>query len=77
MQDFYRAIREERRRVSHRQATDEIRASLELLNRLIFGDARVRPDDEPDDDRVVAARRLMPIQQRLKHALQALQEAKE
>lgn len=75
--DFYRAIREERRRLSRRQATDEIRASLELLNRLLFGEGRVQPDDDPDEDRVVSAGRLMPLRQRLKLALLALQEAEE
>jgi hypothetical protein len=75
--DFYRTIREERRRLSRRHATDEIRGCIELLNRLLFGEGRVGPHDEPDDERVVSARRLMPIQQYLKLALRALQEAEE
>lgn len=75
--DFYRTIHEERRRLSRRQATDEMRVSLELLNRLLFGERRVRADDDPDEDRAVSARRLMPLLQRLKLALLALQEAEE
>ncbi len=77
MTDFYRTIRAEQRRISLREATDEIRVSLELLNRLIFGEARVRPDDDPSEDRVVSARRLMPIRRQLSLALRALQEAEE
>jgi hypothetical protein len=76
-QEFYRTIHEERRRLSHRQATDEIREVIESLNRLLFGEGRVRSDDEPADERVVAAHRLMPIRQHLKLALRALQEAEE
>jgi len=77
MTNFYRTIRAERRRVSLREASDEIRVSLESLNRLIFGEGRVRPDDDPSEDRVVSARRLMPIRRQLSLALRALQEAEE
>ena len=76
-QDFYSAIREERRRVSHRQAIEQIGEISESLNRLLFGEGRVPPDAEPDEDRVVSARRLMSIRQQLKLALRALQEAQE
>jgi hypothetical protein len=76
-QGFYRTIHEERRRLAHRQATDEIREIIETLNRLLFGEGRVRPEDEPADERVIAAHRLMPVRQHLKLALRALQEAEE
>jgi hypothetical protein len=75
--NFYRAIREERRRISRQHATDQIRAGLEALNRLLFGEGRVQPGDEPDDERAISAPRLMPIQQHLKLALRALQQAEE
>jgi hypothetical protein len=76
-QDFYSAIREERRRVSYRQAIEQIGEVSESLNRLLFGEGRVPPDAEPDEDRVVSARRLMSIRQQLKLALRSLQEAEE
>lgn len=76
-QDFYSAIREGRRRVSYRQAIEQIGEVSESLNRLLFGEGRVPPDAEPDEDRVVSARRLMSIRQQLKLALRSLQEAEE
>ena len=76
MTDFYRTIRAERRRVSLREATDEIRVNLESLNRLIFGEGRVRPDHDPNENRVVSAQRLMPIRRQLSLILRALQEVR-
>lgn len=75
--DFYRTIREERRRVYRRRAIEQIGEISEALNRLLFGEGRVPPDAEPDEDRVVAAHRLMAIRHQLGLALRALQEAEE
>jgi hypothetical protein len=76
-QKFYSAIRNERRRVSYRQAIEQIGEVGEALNRLLFGEGRVPPDAEPDEDRVVSARRLMSVRQNLKRALRTLKEAEE
>ena len=75
--DFYAALREERRNQSRREAADQIGKIIESLDRLLFGYVSSLQGQEPDEGRVVSARRLLSIRQDLKNALRALREAEQ